>query len=264
MSNASLNAAARFDGGGSAVAGMPKLLVSVRNVREARAAIDGGADVIDVKEPRRGSLGMADPDVITAIAECVRSAASGMPVSAALGEMWASESNPSRIPCHLNFAKLGMAGAADMPDWPSRWESLRRRLEKQCGSPIEWVGVAYADVAGAGAPPVEDVIEESGKAGCAGVLIDTFGKSDGRLFDLVEADRLRAWADLAHELNLFFALAGRIAIGDLPRLASISVDVVAVRSAVCLAQQRDAALSSKLVAAFRRELHSQARASRLT
>ncbi len=35
------------------------LLVSVRNEVEAEMAIGGGADLIDVKEPANGSLGMA-------------------------------------------------------------------------------------------------------------------------------------------------------------------------------------------------------------
>ena len=36
---------------------MTRLLVSVRSAEEAEIALAGGADVIDVKEPRRGALG---------------------------------------------------------------------------------------------------------------------------------------------------------------------------------------------------------------
>ena len=36
-------------------------LVSVRSPEEALAALEGGADLIDVKEPSRGPLGAADP-----------------------------------------------------------------------------------------------------------------------------------------------------------------------------------------------------------
>ena len=46
----------------------PKLLVSVRTIEEARAALAGGADIIDIKEPTRGSLGRADEAVLTSIA----------------------------------------------------------------------------------------------------------------------------------------------------------------------------------------------------
>jgi (5-formylfuran-3-yl)methyl phosphate synthase len=42
----------------------PKLLVSVRNAHEARDALAGGCDILDVKEPANGSLGMADVGVI--------------------------------------------------------------------------------------------------------------------------------------------------------------------------------------------------------
>ena len=38
---------------------MSGLLVSVRNVEEALAALEGGASLIDVKEPSRGPLGRA-------------------------------------------------------------------------------------------------------------------------------------------------------------------------------------------------------------
>ena len=49
---------------------MTGLLVSVRDGQEARAALDGGAAVIDVKEPLRGSLGLPQP--IAGTKYCVR------------------------------------------------------------------------------------------------------------------------------------------------------------------------------------------------
>jgi len=71
----------------------PKLLVSVRDAAEARAALVGGADLIDVKEPSRGSLGRAEADTIAAVAHAV---GGRTPVSAALGELrdWADEPLP--------------------------------------------------------------------------------------------------------------------------------------------------------------------------
>ena len=45
--------------------------MSVRSCEEALAAIEGGADILDVKEPTRGSLGMANAEVIVAIARQV-------------------------------------------------------------------------------------------------------------------------------------------------------------------------------------------------
>ncbi|MFK7818266.1 MAG: (5-formylfuran-3-yl)methyl phosphate synthase, partial [Planctomycetaceae bacterium] len=38
----------------------PRLLVSVRNAREANALRGSACAIVDVKEPSRGALGMAD------------------------------------------------------------------------------------------------------------------------------------------------------------------------------------------------------------
>jgi uncharacterized protein (UPF0264 family) len=74
---------------GSVPGRRPQLLVSVRDVAEAEAALAGGADIIDIKEPRRGALGMADAAMIAEIVACVDRR---VPVSAALGELreWAA------------------------------------------------------------------------------------------------------------------------------------------------------------------------------
>src|SRR5215212_6095908 len=50
---------------------IPGLLVSVRNVEEAHRALEGGAALIDVKEPSRGALGRADDNVIAAVVAAV-------------------------------------------------------------------------------------------------------------------------------------------------------------------------------------------------
>ena len=62
----------------------PRLLVSVRDAAEAAAALAGGAALIDVKEPARGSLGRADAATIAAVVAAV---GGRVPVSVALGEL---------------------------------------------------------------------------------------------------------------------------------------------------------------------------------
>ena len=44
-----------------------RLLVSVASADDARAAVDGGADIIDAKNPWVGALGAVEPDVMRAI-----------------------------------------------------------------------------------------------------------------------------------------------------------------------------------------------------
>ena len=47
------------------------VLVSVRDAAEAEEALVGGAAVIDVKDPARGSLGAAAPATVAAVARAV-------------------------------------------------------------------------------------------------------------------------------------------------------------------------------------------------
>src|SRR5262249_30368389 len=125
----------------------PQLLVSVRSAEEARAALEGGAALIDVKEPSRGSLGRADARVIREVTAAV---GRRRPVSAALGE-WV-EKIGSVPDADLTFVKWGLAGCRRNPNWR---RNLAWLLEQQARP--QTVLVAYADWQRAQAPSVEEV-----------------------------------------------------------------------------------------------------------
>src|SRR5437879_1712661 len=94
----------------------PKLLISVRSAAEAESALAGGAALIDVKEPERGSLGRASDATIAEVIACVAGRAA---VSAALGELLDAGSVPYPD-ARLAFMKWGLAGAAMAGDWQLR------------------------------------------------------------------------------------------------------------------------------------------------
>jgi len=130
-----------------------RLLVSVRSVAEARSALAGGAEVIDVKEPSRGPLGRADVAVWQAIRRVVPPEVS---LSVALGELpeWMGRPLPS---CDafsgVSYRKLGLAGTG--PEWARTWEDLRERWR----AGPSWVAVAYADWRTATAPAPDQVLD---------------------------------------------------------------------------------------------------------
>src|SRR5437016_8528136 len=90
-----------------------QLLVSVSDASEARAALAGGADVIDAKDPRRGALGAVPSPVLAAIYDAV---GSRRPVSAALGDSGGAPTleRAARGAAHLGvaFVKVGFRGIA--------------------------------------------------------------------------------------------------------------------------------------------------------
>src|SRR6516162_4075910 len=99
---------------------MAGLLVSVRSAEEARAAVEGGATVVDVKEPDRGPLGRASGETWRAVLEMVPPS---IPVSVALGELGEWQGGLGSLE-GIAFRKLGLSGAG--ADWRGRWAEIRR------------------------------------------------------------------------------------------------------------------------------------------
>ena len=228
------------------------LLVSVRDAAEATEALAGGAAIIDVKEPRHGSLGPADPEAIAAVARLV---GIQQPWTMACGELGRA---PEHRPCavedmrpepvvaaicsHLHrvrsllgadavlpaAVKIGLAGAAGT-DWQRRLRAAFESLPFDG----ERVAVAYADWQRAGAPSPPEVIAAACGLGCSTLLIDTFDKSAGGLFACCEAGMPAAWVTAARGAGLQVALAGRISLAEIPAARALRPNVVALRTAVC-------------------------------
>ncbi|MCA9081646.1 MAG: hypothetical protein KDA58_13875 [Planctomycetaceae bacterium] len=215
-----------------------RLLVSVQSAAEAVVALEGGADLIDIKNPAAGSLGMAAAATMHAIREVVPA---GRTLSAALGEVREREKSPVAALPSLNFCKLGLAGLCDWSISKDRWLKLRAAIDQQHG-PQHWIAVAYADATAAQAPAPQVVLEAAIETGCVGLLIDTWDKSTGGLWSHLSEAVLRTLIDAAHADRLLVAVAGQLTADDLPRVQHLGADIAAVRSAACRNGQRDQTL----------------------
>jgi len=221
---------------------MTKLLVSVRDAEEARVALGAGVDLIDVKEPDRGSLGAADLATIHQVLLAVNGAA---PVSAALGEL--SDWEPTaEVPFGLRFAKIGLAGCSVMPQWQRLWRSAIASF----GPGTAAVAVVYADWRLAQSPDPQVTLDTAVDLGCSAVLIDTWDKSAGNLLDHWPLGDLGEFVSCARQRGLLTVLAGSLSLKTLPRVLSLDPDYVAVRGAACAATRTgrlDAARTRHLV-----------------
>ena len=144
-----------------------RLLVSVRTAAEAVTALGGGADIIDVKEPRTGVLGAAPLDVTRAI---VAVAGGRRPVSATVGDVplaEAVEAAAATADTGVDYVKIGVFedGAADLAPF-TRLAAGGMRL----------ILVMFADRA-----PDFGLIARAGQAGFAGLMLDTATKGQGGL-----------------------------------------------------------------------------------
>lgn len=229
---------------------MTRLLVSVRSAAEAAAALAGGADIIDVKEPSRGSLGAASVTCWKAIAAIV---AGQVPLSAALGELLSADARSApQVPAGYQFAKFGLAGCRHLADWPARW---RAACEELPGG-VRPVAVAYADAAAAESPDPLAIVQLGARLGCAALLVDTHQKQAGDLLAHWSLAQLQEVVAAARQQGLLAVLGGSLTKDSLAAALTARPDVIAVRGAVCEGD-RTGVLRGELVAALAASLASQ-------
>jgi uncharacterized protein (UPF0264 family) len=220
---------------------VPGLLVSVRSVEEAEAALAGGADLIDVKEPARGSLGRADAATIAAI---VGQVARRRPVSAALGELIETPSPPD---CEqLAFAKWGLAGCGRRPGWRAELRIVGDLLRHKAPT-CALVAVAYADWQQAQAPPPHEVAEFASANPCGAFLLDTWRKDGRTLLDWLPPAEVAALSQTCRQAGVRVALAGSLGPQEMLALRAATPDWFAVRGAVCQGGRREATINPDAV-----------------
>jgi uncharacterized protein (UPF0264 family) len=218
---------------------MSKLLISVRSLTETRIALEGGADLIDVKEPRAGPLGYASAQVVQRI---VRFVAGRLPVSAALGELLENALLPGPGP---DFVKWGLAGCGETSDWTEQLSARGRRLHRvePCCKPV---AVAYADRELARSPRLEEIVAFACSQRWPVILVDTWSKHQ-TLLDWMTPEKVRAFCRSCHDAGLRIALAGSLDMEAIKSLRDAAPDWFAVRGAVCTQGRRTATIEADRV-----------------
>jgi uncharacterized protein (UPF0264 family) len=222
---------------------MAGLLVSVRSVEEAAAALEGGADLIDVKEPSRGSLGRADEDIIRDVIDFV---AGRRPVSAAYGELL--DAAGSCVPISgLAFVKWGLAGVGSGHDWR---DSLTQTANGLRGTACQAVATAYADWQRAESPPPDSVCAFACDGGIGAFLLDTWRKDSRTLLDFLTQAEVANMVRRCRAAGVRVALAGSLRAAQIRELRLALPDWFAVRGAVCSGGDRCAAVDAAAVRAL--------------
>jgi hypothetical protein len=214
-----------------------RLLVSVRDAAEARAALDGGADIIDAKDPASGPLGPVALDTLGAIIDV---ATPLRPVSAALGDLAVSAAEPTlESRAHavadlgLAFVKVGLGGMHDVREATARARLVQQGLNIE-GAP-KLVIAGYADASAAAGCSVADILAIAKGAGAGGVMLDTADKDaqGSTLFSHIAPAALAQWVADVHAAGLFVALAGSLGLEDVARVRATGADIMGVRGAAC-------------------------------
>jgi uncharacterized protein (UPF0264 family) len=231
-----------------------KLLVSVADVREARVAVRGGVDIVDVKNPAEGSLGAPAPGTIARVRdtvppECPVSAAIGdlpnLPGTAALAALGAARSGAA-------YVKVGLWGTSTEEEAVAVLRAVREAVESGATRPSV-IAAAYADAARVPSRPLPPgaVVAAARRAMVGGCLVDTAVKDGRGLFEWLAPDALHALVTEGHAARLEMALAGALRAEDLPVVRATGADIAGVRSAACRDGRRTAPLDAGRIGRLR-------------
>jgi len=229
-----------------------KLLVSPINREEAIIASLGGADIVDVKNPKEGSLGANFPWVIRDVKEVVNGR---QPISATIGDF-------NYKPGTAALAALGAAvagadyikvGLYDIQTEAQALELLTKitRAVKDFDPSKKVVASGYSDYKRINSISPLLLPAVAAEAGVDVVMVDTGIKDGKSTFEFMDEKELKEFTDLAHEHGLENAIAGSLKFEDLPVLERIGPDIIGVRGMVCGGDRRTAIrqeLVEKLVA----------------
>ena len=216
-----------------------KLLISPKNETEAAEAVAGGADIIDVKNPKEGPLGANFPWIIKRIRQitpanievsCTLGEAPNLPGSMALAALGAATTG-------VNYIKVGLYGLKT----PEEAVHLIRNITeaaKEYNPLIKVVASGYADAARISTvdPLLVPKIAHEAQADIA--MLDTAIKDGKSLFTFLTETQLQQFVDAAHNYGLKAALAGALQKEDLPAVCALGVDVVGLRGAACTLNDR--------------------------
>lgn len=257
-----------LDGAASRIASIgrprPRLLVSVGDSDDLSAALENGAEIIDLKDARQGSLGAVEVEQARRLIERIgiqqwiatraRPRASRIPVSATIGDL-PLDAEQIRVACMdrqdlgLDYLKIGLVPGTE-----------RDSVITALGShpwPCGLVAVLFADREPLDGTEnlhrLERTIVHLASAGFVGVVFDTFEKGQ-RLTERLAPELLGRIVSIVHRHDLFCGLAGSLRIGDITAVAALGADIVGMRGGLCEDARRTARLSARRVAEAARML----------
>jgi uncharacterized protein (UPF0264 family) len=209
-----------------------KLLISPKNRKEAKQAVAGGADIIDVKNPLEGALGANFPWVIREIKDvcprnvevsCTIGEAPNLPASVSLAALGAASLG-------VDYIKVGLGGIKTTKQAVNLLQSVRRAA-KEANPTVQIVAAGYADASRIGAVNPLLIPQVAHDAEVDVAMLDTAVKNGKTLFDHLTQVELKKFVESAHGFGLQAALAGSLRVQDLSVVFGLGSDVAGLRGA---------------------------------
>ncbi len=199
----------------------------------------GGADIIDVKNPKEGPLGASFPWIIRQIRKivpneievsCTLGDVSNFPGTVSLAALGAASIG-------VNYVKASLHGLQTKDDAVFMMSSVARSVHDYDPS-VKVVAAGFADANKVNSVDPLLVPEIASESKCDFAMIDTAIKDGKNLLTLLSTDKLKEFIDKTHSYGLKAALAGSLQKEDLGRISLLGVDVIGLRGAACTGGDR--------------------------
>ena len=229
-----------------------KILISPISLEEAHIVWEGGADIIDIKNIKEGSLGASFPWIISSVVESLKG--KNILFSATLGDLpykpgTASLAARGAVISGANYIKAGLYDIHSQEEGIAMMEAIRRTCKDHDSTTVV-VAAGYADYRRFGGLAPLDLVAIAQKSRCDLVMVDTAIKDGSTLFDALTMEEIDLFIRAAHDMGLQVALAGSVKIGHISLLKQLNPDVIGVRGAVCGSNDRKTGIELGQVKAF--------------
>lgn len=210
-----------------------KLLVSVSRLSEAISIHNCGVDIIDIKNPKEGSLGANFPWVVMQVRKKL---GKNSKLSATIGDFpnlpgTASFAALGAAYCGADYIKVGLYGPKNYKEASFFMRNIVRSI-RDLKFKSKVIASGYADYAffnGLNPLLLPKIAHESR---ADGVLIDIKNKDHRSLFDFIKLSNIRKFVNNCHNRGLLAALAGGLSKKDIDLIREIGADVIGVRRSV--------------------------------
>ncbi len=218
---------------------MTRMLASVVDAAEAEVVVRFGADIVDLKDTSKGSLGAVTLETARAVVALL---ARRRETSATLGDPPYEEAallDRARALAALGIDTLKLA--VDPPTIGQCGDSL-----KALARDVALVGMLFADD-----EPDFALLPQLAALGFKGAMLDTRDKSRGRLLDHLDVPRLDSFCSQCSAAGLAGGLAGSLEAPDVPRLLLVKPDLLGFRGALCRNHDRGGQIDPQAVTLIR-------------
>ena len=214
-----------------------KLLISIRSIEEVKVVNGLNIDIIDLKEPKNGPIGMLDFIDIKKIVLALRdnNFCGKISTTFELNDGNLSRNDIAKIEnlgsVELDYIKVGVSADGNT------WENLKKftkSLSKIKNRVLENKLILVLMITDKHSFKFVKNISPSMVGKFSGIMIDTLDKENGSVFDIVNLTELSIIKKFALENNIDFGIAGSLDVSHTSLINQLQPSWAGYRGGVCL------------------------------